>query len=100
MRAVVHRFHSPDALDLDSYVPDDPADDAILLQVMVGSEGADGEDSFDVLVCTLRRLERLVESEGRIIGRHYLIVKPWTTPQLSSISSKSLSENLRTTGRI
>ena len=75
MKAIIHRFHSPDVFDLDSYAPDDPTDDAILLQIMVGPVGEDSEESFDVLVCTPRRLERLVESDGPIVGRHYLIVK-------------------------
>jgi hypothetical protein len=75
MRAVIRRFHSPDALDLDSYVPADPADDAILLQVMVGPSDGPGEESFDVLVCTPRWVERWVRSKGPLIGRHHLVVE-------------------------
>jgi hypothetical protein len=35
VRVVVRRFRSPDA-DLDRYVPDDPEDVGLLVQMMVG----------------------------------------------------------------
>jgi hypothetical protein len=44
---------------------------------MAGPEGKQGEESFDVVVCTPRWLARRVRDEGAIIGRHHLIVERW-----------------------
>ncbi len=76
MRAAVRRFHSPDA-DLDTYVPDDPEDAGALVQIMAGPEGKPGEESFDVVVCTPRWLDRWVREDGPLIGRHHLVVERW-----------------------
>jgi hypothetical protein len=71
MRAVVRRFHSPDA-DLDRYVPDDREDVGLLVQMLVGPAEKPGEESFDVVVCTPRWLDRWVREDGPLIGRHHL----------------------------
>jgi immunity protein 8 of polymorphic toxin system len=94
MKAIVRRFHSPDALDLDNYVPDDPEDDAILLQVMVGSADVPGEESFDVLVCTPRWLEREVKAKGPLIGRHYLIVEATNYPGVRRFLTKIIENQM------
>ena len=73
MKAAVRALHSPDA-DLVTFRPDDPEDVGILVQVMAGPDDGPGEESFDVMVCTPRWLERLVRTEGPLIGRHYLVV--------------------------
>jgi Immunity protein 8 len=76
VRAVVRRFHSPDA-DLDRYLPDDPEDVGLLVQMMVGPAGKPGEESFDVVVCTPRWLDRRVREGGPLIGRHHLFIERW-----------------------
>lgn len=81
MRAVVHRFHSPDA-DLDHFVPDDPEDVGLLVQMVVGPAGKPGEESFDVVVCTPRWLDRWVLEEGPLIGRHHLIIGRWDAARI------------------
>jgi hypothetical protein len=82
MRATVRRFHSPDALDLDSFVPNDPGDVAILIQAMVGPADEPGEESFDVVVCTPRWIERLVREGGPLLGRHNLIVEKFDSSEV------------------
>jgi hypothetical protein len=52
VRAEVRRFHSPDIADLAAYAPPDPTSFAFLLQVMAGPKQGEGEESFDVEVCT------------------------------------------------
>lgn len=81
MRAVVHGFHSPDA-DLETFVPEDPEDVSLLVQIMAGPEGKQGEESFDVVVCTPRWLAQRVREEGPIIGRDHLIVERWDTTRV------------------
>lgn len=50
-------FHSPDADDLGRYEPPDPDKFALLVQIMVGPSGTEGEESFDVQVVTPGWLE-------------------------------------------
>jgi len=90
MRALVRSFVSPDALDLDSYVPDDPEDDAIFVQVMVGSADVHGEESFGVVVCTPRWLEREVKAKGPLIGRHHLVAEATNHPEVRRFLTKTI----------
>jgi immunity protein 8 of polymorphic toxin system len=74
MKATMHRLHSPDLPDLQAYVPDDPEDVGFLLQFFAGPEGQEGEESFDLVVCTPKWLLKRHSSEEVINGRHHLIV--------------------------
>jgi hypothetical protein len=74
MRAVLRYLHSPDVPDLTAYSPADPAKFSILVQAMIGPQGGDGEESFDVQVCTPRWLEADHNGGDIISGRHMLIV--------------------------
>jgi len=44
---------------------------------MVGPRGSEGEESFDVVVCTPAWLEKEVEKDGFVVGRHYLVVRAY-----------------------
>jgi hypothetical protein len=77
IRAEVKRLHSPDVHDLSTYVPDDSDNFGILVQVMAGPVGGEGEESFDVVVCTPNWLrDKLGPTEVKM-GRHYLLVKQY-----------------------
>jgi hypothetical protein len=76
MRAELKRLHSPDVTDLHSWVPDDE-NFAILLQIIAGPMGADGEESFDVTLCSIAWLERRLSSERIIAGHQLLIVSEY-----------------------
>ena len=78
MRATVRQFHSPDA-ELDTYLPNDPEDVGVLVQITAGPEGTPGADSFDIVVCTPRWLDRWIREYGPVIGRHHLIIERWDT---------------------
>lgn len=81
MRASVRRFHSPDA-DLETFAPEDATDVEVLVQIMAGPSEGPGEESFDVVVCTPRRLLQQVDERGPIVGRHYLVVPEWDWPRI------------------
>lgn len=74
MKAAIRRFHSPDIQDLAAYQPVDQEDFAFLLQVMIGPEGGDGEESFDIAVCSPKWLLNAHGEHGVVIGRHHLIM--------------------------
>ena len=74
MRARVKAFHSPDVQDLTAYQPQEKDNFCFLLQVMIGPADMEGEESFDIEVCTPKWLLNTHGIEEVIIGRHRLIV--------------------------
>lgn len=82
MRAKLKRLHSPDIDDLENYHPDIRDNFAFLLQLMVGPAELDGEESFDVEVCTPLWLEDNYGRQDVVVGRHYLIVREYSFPRI------------------
>lgn len=78
MNAVLKRLHSPDIYDLENYRPENAESFAFLLQAMVGPEGKEGEESFDIEVCTPKWLEETYKLDDVIVGRHHLIVREYS----------------------
>lgn len=77
MDAELKRLHSPDIYDLEHYQPKNPENFGFILQAMVGPEGMEGEESFDIEICTPRWLEDTYSIKEIIIGRHHLIVREY-----------------------
>lgn len=82
MRAELRKLHSPDA-NLVNFDPDKNEDFAILVQAMIGSEGADGEEAFGFVVCTPKWLDRQCKEAGRpIFAIHHIIVDHFNYEEL------------------
>jgi hypothetical protein len=82
VQATLRRLHSPDVDNLETYVPLVPECFGILVQAMFGPEGAEGEESFDILVCTPAWLAERVQSVGFLSGRNQLVVSSFNFSQL------------------
>jgi hypothetical protein len=82
MRAQLKRLHSPDIHDLESYAPEEPDRFGFLLQLMVGPEGSEGEESYDLVVCTARWLEARHADEDLAPLRHHVLVHRYDYPVL------------------
>ena len=74
IRAALKGLHSPDVYDLEAYKPENENCFGFLLRAMFGPEDADGEESFDMIVCTPEWLGQEVKKGGVVNGRHHLIV--------------------------
>jgi len=73
MLAELKRLHSPDVLDLRSWLP--ASDEfAILVQILAAPQGSPGEESFDVTVCSTAWIAQRAREERIIDGRHHLVV--------------------------
>ena len=94
MRATVKYFHSPDIADLSNYKPDRADCFAFLLQIIVGPENSDGEESFDVTVVTPLWLIENHNKEDIVIGRHYLVVFRYDFSALANFISSYISQNI------
>lgn len=92
MNAELKRLHSPDIYDLEHFHAEDPENFAFLLQVMVGPEGEDGEESFDIEVCTPKWLEQTYGVDEIVIGRHLLIVREFNYQRIVSFIKGYLSK--------
>ncbi|HAC88551.1 MAG: hypothetical protein CMG91_06435 [Marinobacter sp.] len=92
MNAEIKRLHSPDIHDLELYQPEVPEKFGFLLQVMVGPEGVDGEESFDIEVCTPKWLEETYGMNEVVIGRHHLIVREYNYQKIADTIQDFLRE--------
>jgi hypothetical protein len=74
MKAEIKKLHSPDIDDLKIYHPKNINSFSFLLQMLVGPKGKEGEESFDITVCTPQWLITNLSEEKVIFGRDFLIV--------------------------
>lgn len=74
IRPEIRYFFSPDIDDLEDHRPADPESFSFLLQVMVGPQGAKGEESFDLVISTPAWLAARYGPAEVIPGEHRLIV--------------------------
>lgn len=59
---------------------------------MVGPADEDGEESFDIVVCTPKWLEEICEMEDIVIGRHYFIVRKYNYEKIILTIEKFLQQ--------
>lgn len=77
IRASLKRIHSPDVYSVDDFSPALRDNFCLLIQAMFGPEGSDGEESFDITLCTPKWLEGHLQNSQVMSGRHYLIVREY-----------------------
>lgn len=66
-------LYSPD-VDLPTFSPDARAPWGFLLQIGLGVHGEEGEDSFDLMVCSPQWIEVHYGAEALVDGRHHLFM--------------------------
>jgi hypothetical protein len=74
--------------DLERYVPQDPEKFCVLVRAMVGPRGNEGEESFDINVCTPEWLKDQVQREGFVIGVHRLFVNTYDAARIKKLITK------------
>lgn len=86
--AQVRRISTWEGDDLELHRPQDSENFSILVRAMVGPRGGEGEESFDMNVCTPQWLEEQVEREGFVLGTHRLFVRTYDTAQIKKLITK------------
>ena len=67
------------------------ADFSVVLRVMVGPVGAEGQESFDLTICSPAALEKECERDGFVLGRHRLIASEYNYPVLRQVIEKLIN---------
>ena len=74
MKAKLKNWYCPDIEDLPTYSPPQFDSFCFLFRAMVGVAEEEGEESFDIQVCTPKWLQSNMKKADVIIGRHFLFV--------------------------
>jgi hypothetical protein len=74
MKAEIKYLHSPDVSDLQKYMPDLEDDFGFLVQMIIGPQGNEGEESFDIFICTPKWLMSNYRADDIVFGLHFMIV--------------------------
>lgn len=83
MQVEIKSISSVDAHDLSSFVPEDPECFSLDVRIMMGPYGAEGEESFDIEICTPKWLEKSYPTDSIVMGRHMLIVQDYHFSRIS-----------------
>jgi hypothetical protein len=99
MRAQLRRLHSPDVQDLKTFSPLPVDAFGFLLQIMVGPEEQQGEDSFDVVVCTPDWLKRNFKTSDIILGQGRILVFEYNCEKCVADTWQDIATKLSRIGR-
>ena len=92
MKAELKSIYDPSTQDLANYLPDDPNNFCVLFRAMVGIKDIEGEESFDIQVCTPGWFLSTMKQHDIIPGRHFLIVLEYNYDRIYN-KIKHLIEN-------
>lgn len=73
-QAVLKGLHSTDIANVETYQPHEGDNFGLVLRAMVGPMGVEGEESFDITVCTPKWLMERHGTSEVLLGLHKLIV--------------------------
>jgi hypothetical protein len=74
MNAKLKGWFCPDIDDLLNYEPEDPDNFCFLFSALVGPNDTEGEESFDIEVCTPQWFLSTMKKGDIFFARHFLIV--------------------------
>jgi hypothetical protein len=94
MQAALKGLYS-DVTDLKTYCPTEENNFGVLVRVMVGPMDGQGEESFEVFVCTPRWLSEKYSDAEILLGLHKLIVFRYDYMRIQQFIEKYL---MRCTG--
>jgi len=92
MKPEIKYLHSPDIDDLEHYRPPVADEFSFLLQIVAGPQGQDGEESFDVIVCSPKSLGQTLGEDRILVGRHHLITNSYEYASLVSFISEQFEK--------
>jgi len=91
MRPIVREICTVAHEDLESFRPGDPANFETVVRMMIGPEGEQGSESFDISVCTPSWLEDQCQQSGYFFPQRRLVVSHWNPNHIKEFISKRIS---------
>jgi hypothetical protein len=88
LTAQVKALSTIDHIALEDVRPEDPECFQILVRAMVGPRDQEGEESFDLKVCTPSWLAKVCAKDGFVLGVHYLIVDHYDLPKIRQLINR------------
>jgi len=85
MKAQVRAVYTIDMDQIERHEPADLRHFRIWVRAMVGPEGTDGEESFDISVCTPSWLDDECRRNGFVVGRHQLVVERFDAAYIKKV---------------
>jgi hypothetical protein len=74
VKAKLKALYTTEMNHLDLHPSQNPDRFRIWVHAMVGPQGDDGEESFDIGICTPSWVEEECRQGGFVVGRHHLVV--------------------------
>src|SRR5260221_408716 len=71
--------------DLEKYTPEDLEGFCVSVRALVGPKNGEGEESFDIQVCSPKKLQEICQEQGFLVGRHHLIVCRYDAPTIKRL---------------
>jgi hypothetical protein len=90
MHAALKGLYSTDVPDAETYLPNEEDNFGFVLRAMVGPLDGDGQESFDIVVCTPKWLLEKHGSSDILLGLHKLIVFKYDYLRLRQFIEKFL----------
>jgi hypothetical protein len=80
--AKIKSFQSVDIENLYTFIPENPTNFSFLLELSIGPNNEEGEELFDVQVCTPSWLISIMHKDDILICRHMIIVQEYNFDKL------------------
>ena len=90
IRAKVRAIYTSNMDELEAHAPPDPERFTVSVRAMVGPAEGDGQESFDINVCTPKWLEEQIERETFVLGTHRLFVKAYDPPEIRKFITRTI----------
>jgi hypothetical protein len=91
--AQVRGIYTGEMDHLEGHTPTDPDNFCVLVRAMVGPRGSEGEESFDIKVCTSKWLEGQIQKDGFALGLHCLFVETYDPKQIRNLLAKFIERS-------
>lgn len=90
--AEVKAIYTTDMDRLEQHPPNDTERFCLWVRAIVGSKGGQGEESFDIGVCTPNWLASKCQEGGFVVGRHYLIVNQYDPAYIKQVITELIEK--------
>lgn len=85
-------LNSDDLSPLSDFTPSDTANFCVHVSMMIGEKGKEGEESFDIIICSPKWLQENTKNSDIFFTRHYLIAGNYDYKNIYDFITKSINK--------